>query len=134
MLIPDCMLLKNKPSIYSFLEMLTTKDVILLYSDVLLLLLLLSRFSRVRLCVTPQTAAHQAPPSLGFSRQNTISVLIISIFVSPSWPLLLSSRVFYTSANSNSPLECLIDISASPNLVFLLDVVTPSLQSLFNLR
>ena len=22
--------------------------------------------SRVRLCVTPQTAAHQAPPSLGF--------------------------------------------------------------------
>ena len=51
------MLLKNKPSIYSFLEMLTTKDVILLYSDVLLLLLLLSRFSRVRLCVTPQTAA-----------------------------------------------------------------------------
>ena len=36
----------------------------------MLLLLLLSRFSRVRLCVTPQTAAHQAPPSLGFSRQE----------------------------------------------------------------
>ena len=35
-----------------------------------LLLLLLSRFSRVRLCATPQTAAHQAPPSLGFSRQE----------------------------------------------------------------
>ena len=34
------------------------------------LLLLLSRFSRVRLCVTPETAAHQAPPSLGFSRQE----------------------------------------------------------------
>ena len=31
----------------------------------LLLLLLLSRFSRVRLCATPQT-----PPSLGFSRQE----------------------------------------------------------------
>src|SRR5574340_1095901 len=30
-----------------------------------MLLLLLSRFSRVRLC-----AAHQAPPSLGFSRQE----------------------------------------------------------------
>ena len=29
-----------------------------------------SRFSRVQLCVTPQTAAHQAPPSLGFSRQE----------------------------------------------------------------
>ena len=26
--------------------------------------------SRVRLCVTPQTAAHQAPPSLGLSRQE----------------------------------------------------------------
>ena len=34
------------------------------------LLLLLSHFSRVRLCVTPQTAAHQAPPSPGFSRQE----------------------------------------------------------------
>ena len=36
----------------------------------LLLLLLLSRFSRVRLCTTPETAAHQAPLSLGFSRQE----------------------------------------------------------------
>ena len=36
----------------------------------LLLLLLLSCFSCVRLCVTPQTAAYQAPPSLGFSRQE----------------------------------------------------------------
>ena len=31
---------------------------------------LLSRFSRVWLCVTPETAAHQAPLSLGFSRQE----------------------------------------------------------------
>ena len=36
----------------------------------LLLLLLLSRFSRVQLCATPETAAHQAPPSMGFSRQE----------------------------------------------------------------
>ena len=36
----------------------------------LLLLLLLSRFSCVRLCATPETAAHQATPSLGFSRQE----------------------------------------------------------------
>ena len=36
----------------------------------LLLLLLLSRFSRVQFCATPQMAAHQAPPSLGFSRQE----------------------------------------------------------------
>ena len=34
------------------------------------LLLLLSRFSHVRPCVTPQTAAHQASLSLGFSRQK----------------------------------------------------------------
>ena len=29
-----------------------------------------SCFSRVRLCATPETAAHQAPPSLGCSRQE----------------------------------------------------------------
>ena len=36
----------------------------------LLLLLLLSHFSRVRLWATPQTATHQAPLFLGFSRQE----------------------------------------------------------------
>ena len=35
-----------------------------------LLLLLLSRFSRVRLYATPEMAAHQAPLSLGFCRQE----------------------------------------------------------------
>ena len=34
------------------------------------ILLLLSHFSRVQLCVTPKMAAHQAPLSLGFSRQK----------------------------------------------------------------
>ena len=34
------------------------------------LLLLLSHFSRVRLLATPWTAAYQAPPSMGFSRQE----------------------------------------------------------------
>ena len=34
------------------------------------MLLLLSCFSHVQLCATPQTAALQAPPSLGFSRQE----------------------------------------------------------------
>ena len=38
----------------------------------LLLLLLLSRFSCVRLCATPSTAAHQAPLSLGFSWQDQL--------------------------------------------------------------
>ena len=36
----------------------------------LLLLLLLSHFSRVQLCATPEMAAHEAPPSLRFSRQE----------------------------------------------------------------
>ena len=35
------------------------------------LLLLLSHFSRVRLCATPEVAAHQAPPSLDSSGKNT---------------------------------------------------------------
>ena len=43
--------------------------------NLLLLLLLLSHVSPVRLRVTPQIAAHQAPPSLGFSRQEHWSAL-----------------------------------------------------------
>ena len=42
----------------------------LVVSDSLLLLPLLSCFSHVQLCATPKTAAHQAPLSLGFSRQE----------------------------------------------------------------
>ena len=38
-----------------------------------LLLLLLRRFSRARLLATPWTAAYQAPPSMGFSRQENWS-------------------------------------------------------------
>ena len=41
------------------------------------LLLLLSRFSHVRLCAAPQRAAHQAPLSLGFSRQERPQLLVI---------------------------------------------------------
>ena len=40
------------------------------WQTTVLLLLLLSHFSHVQLCATPQMAAHQAPPSLGFSRQE----------------------------------------------------------------
>ena len=50
-------------------------------------LLLPSHFSRVWLCVTPSTAAHQAPPSLGFSRQDYWSGLP---FASPRHACLLS--------------------------------------------
>ena len=44
--------------------------VTLMTPGLILLLLLLSHFSRVQLCATPDMAAHQAPPSLGFSRQE----------------------------------------------------------------
>ena len=37
----------------------------------MLLLLLLSHFSRVQLCATPETAAHQASPSPGISHRYT---------------------------------------------------------------
>ena len=53
------------------------------------MLLLLSRFSRVRLCATPLTAAHQAPPSLGFSRQERWSGLplpsLLTHYTSPQF-------------------------------------------------
>ena len=39
--------------------------------SLLLLLLLLHRFSRVRLCVTPQTAGHQAPRPWDSPGKNT---------------------------------------------------------------
>ena len=45
----------------------------------LLLLLLLRCFSRVQLCATPQMAAHQAPLSLGFSRQEYWSGLSLLV-------------------------------------------------------
>ena len=50
----------------------------------LLLPLLLSHFSRVWLCATPWTAAHQAPPSTGFSRQEYWSGVPLP---SPPFPL-----------------------------------------------
>ena len=41
------------------------------FTSTLLLLLLLSHFSRVRLCATPQTAAHQAPCAWDSPGKNT---------------------------------------------------------------
>ena len=63
------------------------------------LLLLLSRFSRVRLCATPQTAAHQAPPSLGFSRQEHWSGLP---FPSP----IHESEVAQSCPTLSDPMDC----------------------------
>ena len=48
-----------------------SKSFIFTYAELpVMMLLLLSYFSRVQLCATPETAARQAPQSLGFSRQE----------------------------------------------------------------
>ena len=62
------------------------------------LLLLLSRFSRVRLCATPETADYQPPPSLGFSRQEHWSGLPF-----PSSPIRLDGT--YTGEGNGTPLQ-----------------------------
>ena len=67
--------------------------------SLVLLLLLLSRFSRVRLCVTPETAAHQAPPPLGFSRQEHWSGLP---FPSP----MRESEVAQSCLTLRDPMDC----------------------------
>ena len=66
-----------------------------------MLLLLLSRFSHVRLCVTPQTAAHQAPLSLGFSRQEHWSGLP---FPSPMHES--ESEVAQSFPTLSDPMDC----------------------------
>ena len=65
----------------------------------LLLLLLLSRFSRVWLCATPQTEAHQAPRSLGFSRHEHWSGLP---FPSP----MHESEVAQSCLTLSDPMNC----------------------------
>ena len=70
------LLKKKEPNSFSYLKGKSTfierplVSYLISFNYLLLLLLLLSRFSRVRLCATPKTAAHRAPPSLGFSRQE----------------------------------------------------------------
>ena len=73
-------------------------------------LLLLSHCSRVRLLGTPWTAAHQAPPSMGFSRQEHWSgvplpslahiLYYISIGLSFYWPSLVAQTIFIIELNT----------------------------------
>ena len=62
---------------------------------------MLSHFSHVRLCATPQTAAHQAPPSLGFSRQEHWSGLP---FPSPMHES--ESEVAQVCPTLSDPMDC----------------------------
>ena len=83
--------------IYSMQMGSKRKRVGILISD--MLLLLLSRFSRVQLCATPETAAHQASPSLGFSRQEHWSGLP---FPSP----MRESEVTQLCPTLSNPMDC----------------------------
>ena len=74
-----------------------------------LLLLLPSRFSRVRLCATPQTAAQQAPLSLGFSRQEHWSGLP---FPSP----VHESEVAQSCPTLSDPMDCSPPGSSIPQI------------------
>ena len=67
--------------------------------------MLLSHVSRVRLCETSETAAHQAPPSLGFSRQEHWSGLP---FPSPT----RESEVAQSCPTLRDPVDC----SDSPSI------------------
>ena len=67
------------------------------------MLLLLSRFSRVQLCETPEMAAHQAPPSLEFSRQKHWSGLP---FPSPMREDESESEVTQSCPTLSDPTDC----------------------------
>ena len=66
-------------------------------------MLLLSCFSCVRLCATPETAAHQAPPSLGFSRQEHWSGLP---FPSQCIKVKSESEVVQSCPTPSDPMDC----------------------------
>ena len=69
----------------------------------MLLLLLLSHFSHVRLCVTPQMAAHQAPLSLGLSRQEYWSGVP---FPSPMHESESEREVAQSCQTLSNPMDC----------------------------
>ena len=62
---------------------------------------LLCCFSCVRPCATPETAAHQAPPSLGFSRQEHWSGLPFPSPVHES-----ESEVAQSCPTLSDPMDC----------------------------
>ena len=85
-----------------FLSFLFVRNVHIHYfTGMLLLLLLLSRFSHVQLYATPWTAAHQAPLSLGFSRQEHWSGLPFPFPMHES-----ESEVAQSCPTLSNPMDC----------------------------
>ena len=78
-------------------------------------MLLLSHFSHVRLCATPETAAHQAPPSLGFSRQEHWSGLPCP---SPCMKVKRESEVAQSCPTLSDPMDCSLLGSSYPSLTY----------------
>ena len=78
------------------------------------LLLLLSHVSRVWLCATPQTAAHQAPLSLGFSRQEHWSGLPLPSPMDESEKWKWSRSVVPTLSN---PMDCSLPGSSAHGIL-----------------
>ena len=98
--LPDPRIELRSPALRAdFFAAWATRKALTLY----LLLLLLSRLSRVQLCATPQTAAHQAPPSLGFSRQEHWSGLPFPSPMQESEKWKWSRSVV---SDSRDPMDC----------------------------
>ena len=112
--IDHCSLFNERVEVPFCLTVLLTEafKVVIIFPSVFLwrlLLLLLSHFSRVRLW-TPPTAAHQAPPSLGFSRPKTLEWVAIAFSNAWKWKvkvkLLSHVRLLatpWTGANQGPP-------------------------------
>ena len=86
------------------------KTAIVIYT-LLLLLLLLSRFSRIQLCATPETAAHQAPPGSppgsaipGILQARTLVWVAISF--SNAWEVKSESEVSESCLTLCDPMDC----------------------------
>ena len=78
-----------------------------------MLLLLLRCFSRVRLCATPEMAAHQAPLSLGFSRQE---YGVGCHFLLQCMKVKSESEVAESCPTPSNPMDCSLPGSTVPGI------------------
>ena len=95
------------------------------------MLLLLSHFSRVRLCATPQTVAYQAPPSLGFSKQEHWSVWVTG-GTGSSTPLGTQLRPSHRRPQKTAGCQWLLRGTVTPDLYHSAHLPVEARCSLFN--
>ena len=79
----------------------------------LLPMLLLNLFSPVRLCATPQMAAHQAAPSLGFPGKNTE---VGCHFLLQCMKVKSGSEVAQSCPTLSDPMDCSLPGSSTPGI------------------